>query len=239
MDSLKLSRENLLKKIAGEIVLSENPGKTMQKWRTIFKISQKELAKKLGISPSVISDYESGRRKSPGIKMIKKFVECMIEIDEERGGEIIKSFSIYPSDVFLSDILLDIKEFSIPIELEEFCKAISSKLVVKPSHPVKIYGYAVIDSFKAVLELPPGEMVKFYGIASHKALIFTKIKRGRSPMIALKVSNLKPPLVVYHGEIEKLDELAIRIAEVEKIPLAIITDITLESFVKRLSSIGN
>ena len=44
--------------IAGEIVLSDDPGATMKKWREIFGISQVELARHLSITVSTISDYE-------------------------------------------------------------------------------------------------------------------------------------------------------------------------------------
>ncbi|MHA2315052.1 MAG: helix-turn-helix domain-containing protein [Candidatus Hermodarchaeia archaeon] len=47
----------------------------MRKWREQFGVAQHDLAKQLGISPSVISDYESGRRKSPRVDTIRKFAE--------------------------------------------------------------------------------------------------------------------------------------------------------------------
>ncbi|MBU4201932.1 MAG: helix-turn-helix domain-containing protein, partial [Candidatus Altiarchaeota archaeon] len=64
------SKSEITRKIAGEIVLADAPGKSMRKWREIFGIKQNSLAQKLGISASVISDYESGRRKSPGIGFV-------------------------------------------------------------------------------------------------------------------------------------------------------------------------
>ena len=73
-DVFSLTSRNLAKDIVGEIVLSERPEDVIRKWRNIFQISQKELAAELGMTSSVISDYESGRRKSPGIGMIKKYV---------------------------------------------------------------------------------------------------------------------------------------------------------------------
>ena len=63
-------RDQVREKIAGEICLSDEPGRTIRKWREQFHISQQELSKHLGVSPSVISDYEAGRRKSPGIVVI-------------------------------------------------------------------------------------------------------------------------------------------------------------------------
>ena len=60
------AREELSRRIAGEITLSNDPGATLRKWRTDFDVSQTELADQLGVSSSVVSDYESGRRESPG-----------------------------------------------------------------------------------------------------------------------------------------------------------------------------
>ena len=238
MQAEKLSKEMLAKRIAGEVVLSDHPGKTLQKWRNIFKISQKELSEKLGVMPSVISDYEGGRRKSPGIKIIKKIVEAMIAIDEERGGHVIKSFSSFPTEIVLSDVVIDLREFEKPVSIEKFCSVINAELVAKKDFGKNyIYGYTIIDSLKAILELPPLEMVKLYGLTSQRALIFTGVKRGRSPMVAIKVTNLRPGLVVYHGEIEKVDDIAIRIAEIEGIPLAIIRRLSVEELLKKLEDI--
>ena len=51
----------LEEKMAGEITISEDPGAAIRKWREEFGVSKHELATYLDISPSVISDYESGR----------------------------------------------------------------------------------------------------------------------------------------------------------------------------------
>lgn len=90
----------LEEKIAGEITMSDNPGKTIKKWREEFRISQLELSEYLKITPSVISDYEKGRRKSPGVASIRKIVNALIEIDKARGGgPVIRRYSTgVPSD---------------------------------------------------------------------------------------------------------------------------------------------
>ena len=46
--------------MAGEIVISDQPGQTLRKWRDIFKLSQKELANLLDVKPSVVCDFEKG-----------------------------------------------------------------------------------------------------------------------------------------------------------------------------------
>jgi len=42
--------EKFAVKIAGEISLSDTPGKTMKKWREIFEITQADLGKHLTIN---------------------------------------------------------------------------------------------------------------------------------------------------------------------------------------------
>ena len=221
MNTQTLVKESLAKRIAGEIVLSNEAGRIIQKWRNIFKIPQRRLADEMKIMPSVISDYENGRRKSPGIKIIKRIVESMIILDEKAGGKIIQEFAVLPTQAVLSDAVLDIKEFETPVDIKEFCKIIESPVMVREDMiNKKIYGYTVIDSLKAITDLSPMDMVKLYGLTSKRVLIFVGAHSGRSSMIALKVTNLRPGLVVLHGS-EKVDDLARRIGELESIPISL------------------
>jgi len=234
VDNKVFVKENLAKKIAGEIVLSSDAGKTIQKWRNIFKVPQRRLADEMHVMPSVISDYESGRRKSPGIKVIKRIVENLINIDEKTGENVIKYFSSFPSETILSNAVIDLKELSKPVSVNDFCKTVQAALLVREDlGESNIYGYTIIDSLKAIIELPPMELVKLYGLTSERVLIFTNIKRGRSPMVALKVSNLKPGLVVFHG-IEVVDDVAKRIGEIESIPIAVCKSLSIEEMIKEL-----
>src|SRR5207247_4862918 len=85
----------LREKVAGEIALSDQPGKTMRKWREELHISQTDLANHMRVSPSVISDYEAGRRESPGIKTIRRLVEALLDIDQASGQKLSKRFQEY------------------------------------------------------------------------------------------------------------------------------------------------
>ncbi|MEM5812099.1 MAG: helix-turn-helix domain-containing protein, partial [Candidatus Aenigmatarchaeota archaeon] len=211
-DEFAIAKKELAKDIVGEIVLSENSDKVIRKWRTIFKISQKRLAKELGITSSVISDYESGRRKSPGIKMIKRYVEALLNIDAARGGNIIRSFVKSNKEQPLSSAIMDIKEFSGGLSIQDFCKKIDAEVITKSATLDKeIYGYTIIDSLKAITELSYSELVKLYGMTTQRALIFTKVTTGKTPMVAIKLTNLHPALVVLHSP-ETVDDVAKRIA---------------------------
>ena len=218
---LEKEKEALAKRIAGEITLSSDPGKTMRKWREIFGISQTELAEYLGVSSSVISDYEGGRRKSPGASTIRKFVEALLEIDEKRGGNVIRAFSKTFGSELPTNAILDIREFALPITIKDLVDAVKGEVVAN-MHLLdrRIYGYTVVDSIKAILEMSSEEFLKLYGWTTERALIFTKVTTGRSPMIAVRVQGLKPAVVVLHG-VKKLDELAVKLAERERVPLIV------------------
>src|SRR5271157_4668775 len=72
-------------KIAGSVVASADPGRAMRAWRDKLGIRQVALARSLGISASVLSDYESGRRPSPGVQFVRKYVEALVRLDESKG----------------------------------------------------------------------------------------------------------------------------------------------------------
>ena len=66
--------------IAGSVVLSENPPMQLKFWRKKFGIKQADLARKMDITPSVLSDYEKGRRPSPGVNFIKRYLVALYEL---------------------------------------------------------------------------------------------------------------------------------------------------------------
>ncbi len=210
--------EQLKVKIAGEIALSADPGAAMKKWREVFGISQAELSKYLKITPSTISDYEGNRRKSPGIGVIHRFVDAITNIDVGRGGELVKRFAEAEAPTPFFEVL----NFPRAITGEEFAKAIKAKAVAGEGKlaGLTLYGCTVIDSIKVILELPYESFMKIYSTTTQRALVFTNVSTGRSPMVAIRVSPIKPALVVLHGlKSDKVDKLAVRIAESEGIPL--------------------
>jgi putative transcriptional regulator len=225
----------LAKNIAGEIAISSHPAEIMKKWREIFRLSQSELAEAMDVSPSVISDYESGRRKSPGTHFIKKMVESIIEADEERGGEVLKRFTI---DTW-PEAVLGMREFAAPMPASRLLREIDGQFVGgRKGKDATIKGYTVIDSIKAIVELSEEKLRGLYGSTTERALVFTKVHTGRSPMIAIKVTKPKPNLVVLHGlKPNKVDKLAVRIANSEQIPLAVSTIKNEEKLIESLNKI--
>lgn len=211
----------LAEKIAGEITLSQNPGETLRKWRRNFAITQTELSNYLGISPSVISDYESGRRRSPGILIVSKIIDALLKIDENRGCNVLRAYESMFGDIFGLGAVCCICEYSEPIMLSRFVSSIGAT-VISGRTDVPINGYTIIDSLKAIIELMPDQFQKIYGRSTARALIFTGVSTGRSPMVAVRVSNLKPGAVILQGlRPFEVDHVAIKIAELENIPLLV------------------
>ncbi len=231
-------------RIAGDIILSPNPGKAMRKWRDVFGIPQTELAAFIGVSASVISDYESGRRKSPGSRFVKKFVYGLIRKDLERGGRVVWGLSriILGSDQ-LREAILDIREFSTPVTIGEFCRAAKAVLLVgEEAADQPLLGYTVVDSIKLVLDVPSHDYLRLYGATTQRAAVFTKVSLGRSPLVAIKAmqagtGGLRPALVVLHGP-EEPDRLGVEIAKREGIPLALSKASSIEELINSLRSLG-
>jgi putative transcriptional regulator len=223
----------LAKRIAGEIVLSSNPGQTMRKWRGLLEVSQIEMAITLELSPSVISDYETGRRKSPGSNFVKKYVDALLDLDESRGGVYIRQLARITLD--LSDVFVDIREFMAPVSAQEICDSVEGEIVAGEDQLNKdVFGYTIVDSVQAIQMLSGLDFYRIFGTSSERALVFTGVSRGRSPMIAVKISPFKPRIIILHGLKGEIDPLAVTLAKNEGIPLAISKSSSVEKLVDAL-----
>jgi putative transcriptional regulator len=229
-------KDALSEKIAGEITLSPKPGQTIRKWRNVFGISQTDLAKHLNLSPSVVSDYESGRRKSPGIQTVKRIIEALIKIDENHGGKILHK---YDSMIETQEGILEIMEYPYSIPAEKFIKEIEGNVLTSSKIGLKknVKGFTLVDSVKTIETINSGDYNRLYGWSTERAIIFTGIRYGRSPMIAIRVHPVKPTVVVYHKP-GSVDSLAIKLADRENIPL-VVTSMTLDDMKKKLVILGD
>lgn len=221
--------QSIAEKIAGEIVLSADPGRTLRKWRYAFNVSQQDVARVLGRSPSIISDYEKGRRKSPGIKTLRRIVQAIITIDEKRGSPVLKRYS----QLGTHEAIHAIQEFPIGIPAVNLITAIEGRILACENKTERmLYGFTVLDSVRAITSLSALDYLRVFGWTSERALVFTGVKYGRSPMVAIRSHPMKPALVVFHKP-ERVDELALRLAEIERIPL-VTTELHLEVLIDRL-----
>ena len=224
-------REVLARRIAGEVILSSKPGATLRKWRELFAVSQLSLAERMSLSASVISDYESGRRKSPGAKFIRRFVLALLQIDEEKGSRFIREFAKLTSSPSMA--VVDLREFPIPVRVEYLCKAIGGKVVSgAEKYAREVNGYTVVDARKAVEALSGLEYAQLFGATTERALVFTNVENPSLAMMLVRVSHLKPRVVVFH-RVEP-DQAAVKLAEYEQIPLIYSESPSLEQLVKSL-----
>jgi len=208
---------SIARRIAGDIVMSEDPGRAMRKWREYFEASQQEIAKIMEVSPSVVSDYEKGRR-TPGTRFVQKFVRALIIIDYKRG--FVKVKQLTRTLGIPAGAVIDMRELDEAITIDELVEAVQG-VILAPVIPVdrRIYGYTVVDSIKTIASLSG---IQFYGLLGgtpERAIVFTGVQTGRSPMVAVRVSPVKPGVVVIHGPRRHLDRLAVELARLDGVPL--------------------
>ncbi|NOZ77428.1 MAG: helix-turn-helix domain-containing protein [Euryarchaeota archaeon] len=211
-------REELSMRIAGEIVLSSDHGRTMKKWREIFGATQKDISERLGVSASVISDYESGRRSSPGADLVSRITAALMDFDEANGSRVLKAYSHTLAGREMETSIMDMREFPVPVSVEFLCSHIEGEILVEDAREKDIYGYTAIDGPRAILELSSQEFFRIYGLTPERALVFMRVSQGRSPFVAIRVSPIKPGVVIIQGP-KKVDALGIKIAQMEKIPV--------------------
>ncbi len=121
--------------------------------------------------------------------------------------------------------------------MTEFMEAIEGRNVVPNADLSKrVHGYTVVNSIKAIVSLNSADYLKIYGWSSERALIFTDVIYGRSPMIAIRAHPLTPAMVVYHKP-ENIDPLAIKLAQLEGIPL-VVTDLEIGELIRRLEKMN-
>lgn len=215
-------KERIAKWIAGDITLSEDHGAAMKRWRERFGLTQTALAKAIRISPSVISDYEAGRRKSPGATTIKRMVGTFLDVDEKEGGKVLRTFSHVFGTQLPPDVVLEIREFGEPVDGKTICKAVDGDIVAnKDMLDRKLFGYTVIDSYKAIVGLSTDDFRRLYGLTTERVLVFTGVTTGRTPMVAVKVIGITPGMVLLHGDLKEADQIGVKIAELLKTPLVI------------------
>ncbi len=232
-ESHGMVRRRLAEKMAGEITLSEKPGEALKKWRLNFEIAQTDLSGYLSVSPSVISDYESGRRKSPGTLIVSRIVEALLEIDTQRGGQKIHAYEGMIFSEKTSKAIYATYEYTFPMQVAKLASLIEGDVVNKGVEK-PLYGFTVVDSKKAILELSSHEFQKLYGWSTERALVFTKVSTGKSPLVAIRVTNLKPGAIVIHGlRGSEVDLMAKKMAEIDRIPL-IATTMEIEKLVEVL-----
>jgi len=212
---LEATRQDSLVKIAGDVVASPDPGKALKVWREKLSIKQVQLARVLKLSPSVLSDYESGRRPSPGVIFVKKYIEALVSLDDAQGR--VASRLLSPEK---TSAILAISEFNRPIAASALLAAVKGTVLSGDPDHTNLYGYTVVDSIKTIYALSGYDFYRIFGATTERAIIFTKVGAGRSPLVAVRVSQLKPRMVIIHGPAQT-DPLAIELAKKEGLIFAL------------------
>ena len=234
MEPSRPARDSLAIRIAGEIALSEKPGESLRKWRREFSLKQVEISNKIGISSSVLSDYEGGRRPNPGANFIQKVVTAILDADQETGGFNIQRYASLSGSAESHPSILAIHEYFSSVPLSTFYDNIGGSELV--NGPEGITGYTVVDSILAITTLSPGDLFKLYGQSTNRALIFTNVSRGESPLVAMRVVSPTPSAVILHGiSSESLWEHAPSLASISGFSLGIV-DTPLDTLLSNLKS---
>ena len=218
-------------KIAGSVVASADPGQALKAWREKLGIRQVALAREMKVSPSVLSDYESGRRPSPGVQFVRKYIEALVLLDETKDRVISKLVSSEKDQAILA-----IGEFQAPISASQVVKAVNGRVLTGDESSIRLYGYTVVDSIKTIYALSGYDFYRIFGATTERVLVFTKVGMGRSPLVAIRVSQLKPRMVVVHGPTE-MDPLAVELAKREGILLALSGTQTEESLIASMQKL--
>ncbi len=226
-------REELAERIAGEVALSNDPGATLRKWREEFDITQTALADEIDVSASVVSDYESGRRDNPGIGIVRRLVTGLLDVDQRRGGQRVRQHARVLSAGFDKNVVYDLREYAATVPIRRFHRAIDAETIVD-GRSESIAGHTVINSVEAIKRLSSEEFYRLYGQSTNRALVFTDVTRGESPLVALRVVTPTPSAVVLHGiERDELWEHAPALARADGVSLAT-TTMELESLLNTL-----
>ena len=194
--------------IAGEIIFAHDISAILKKWRNIFEISQKKMAKEIGIKASTLSDYENGRRQNPGINIISRFVDTLIKIDIDRNNHILKSLiKTENKKPFITKEFKNIKKIT---DFESFMlKQVNYKKINE-----KIFGLTIIDTID-IKDLDFKTYPLLFGKTNKRMFYFTKTTELIIIEYTLKIlkflTNQQPIAIILKWDEEELPVLNINI----------------------------
>jgi putative transcriptional regulator len=228
---MSLELADIEARIAGDIVISENPSQALRKWRERLAVRQTDLANEMSVSPSVLSDYESGRRSSPGVSFVKRYVEALVKLDGRRN---LLNRAFQTKD---TSAILGMGEFPCGVKASTIVDAVEGEVITGATQlDSKIFGYTVLDSIKTIYALSGFDFYKIFGATTERVLVFTKVGLGRSPLVAIRVTHLKPRMVVLHGP-SIVDPIGVDLASKENILLILSKLLDESKFVEVLSKL--
>jgi putative transcriptional regulator len=115
------------------------------------------------------------------------------------------------------DVIYDIHEYATAVSLNDFSETIGCTLLCGSMDQV-LFGYTVVNSLNAIMQLSSDEFNRIYGWSTERAVIFTSVSTGKSPMVAIRVTPFKPRCVVLQGiEISDVHPIVEKMAERDRI----------------------
>ncbi|HZD44297.1 MAG TPA: transcriptional regulator, partial [Methanomicrobiales archaeon] len=127
----------------------------------------------------------------------------------------------------------DIHDYAAPISLRDFAECIEG-VPLCGSMDQSIFGYTIVNSMTAIMNLSANEFNRIYGWSTERALIFAEVTVGKSPMVAIRVTPFKPRCVVLQGiRPEQADPMVPRLAERDRITV-LCTEMSVEHIISVL-----
>lgn len=203
--------------VLGEVASSRRPGEALATWRGVFGVDAGRLAPAAGLDPGRLQRIESGEVE-PSLTELRAIVSALLEHDASTGDDTLRRYGRARAD----DPILLLEEFTRPLPMLRLLEAIGAEQVGGPGPTGDLDGVTLLDSVKAILHFEPLDYLRIHGASRRRALVFTEVHYGRSPMVAIRTHPIKPALVVFHRP-GHVDDLAGRLAGVEGIPLATTT----------------
>ena len=117
-----------------------------------------------------------------------------------------------------SSAVYDIREFNTGTAISKLIQKIDGEILSGNEEILErpIYGYTIVDSLKAITTF--NVFGDLYGWSNERAIFFSGVHYGRSPMIAIRAHPVKPRVVIYIKP-KTIDKLATKLAEMERIVL--------------------
>ena len=131
-----------------------------------------------------------------------------------------------------NNAVYDIREFNTGTAISKLIKDIDGEILSGNEDILErpIYGYTIVDSLKAITTF--NVFGDLYGWSNERAIFFSGVHYGRSPMIAIRAHPVKPRVVIYIKP-KTIDKLATKLAEMERIVL-VRTELEEEKIVTKL-----
>ena len=135
-----------------------------------------------------------------------------------------------------NNAVYDIREFNTGTAISKLIKDINGEILSGNEDILErpIYGYTIVDSLKAITTF--NVFGDLYGWSNERAIFFSGVHYGRSPMIAIRAHPVKPRVVIYIKP-KTIDNLAKKLAEMERIVL-VKTELDEEKIVTILKKIN-